>query len=259
MLAVYQGAAAFGDKAANLDTIERITGAARAAGARLVVFPELFLSGYNIGTEAHNLAEPVDGPSIDRARAIAKGADTAIAFGFPERDNGSLYNSAAFIDGAGEIRCVYRKVNLYDPLEGKAFVRGKGLGVVELGPWKVGLVICYDIEFPEVARKLTQDGCNLIIVPTANMDPFTEVPTALVRARALENAICVAYANLSGVEGGLVYTGLSGIVGPDGCDLARAGRTSEALLIADVTAALADPGTKPSQSTQLADLREDLL
>ncbi len=259
MLALYQGEPAFADKAANLATVERISRAARLAGARLVVFPELFLTGYNIVTQAHNLAEPVDGPMIERVRAIAREEGIAIAAGYPERDGETLYNSAALIDETGEIAAHYRKIHLFGDREPQAFAVGRGVPVVELGPWKVGLVICYDIELPETARALARAVANVIVVPTANMMPYTEVPTTLVRARALENGVCVGYANLSGAEGDLTYTGGSVIVGPDGLDLARAGFKHEALLVADVSAALADPDTLPFRSTQEDDLLEDRL
>ncbi len=85
------------------------------------------------------------------------------------------------------------------------------------------MAICYDIEFPEFARELKRRGADVIVVPTANMEPYFEVPNTFIRARALENGIFVVYANYCGTEGDLKYTGLSGVTGPDGIDLARAG------------------------------------
>jgi 5-aminopentanamidase len=122
--------------------------------------------------------------------------------------------------------------------------------VVELGGRRVGAAICYDIEFPEMCRELKRRGAEIILAPTANMAPYSEVPTTFVRARALENAVTVAYANHCGWDGDLQFTGLSCITGPDGIDLARAGRAVTALLIADLPSDSGSP-----LSTQLADLR----
>ncbi len=111
--------------------------------------------------------------------------------------------------------------------------------VAELDGLKIGILICYDVEFPEAVRSLALAGAELIAVPTALIRPFEFVARVLVPARAIENQVFVAYAGLCGDEGDLGYCGLSCIVGPDGQDLARAG-TDPALLFADV-----DPSTIP--------------
>jgi predicted amidohydrolase len=94
-------------------------------------------------------------------------------------------------------------------------------------------------------------GAEIIVAPTANMAPYFEVPQTFVRARALENGVYVVYANLCGSDDELLYTGLSGITGPDGLDIARAGQRGEALLIAELT--FDYPAA--SLSTQAEDLR----
>lgn len=112
--------------------------------------------------------------------------------------------------------------------------------VVEVAGWKIGLAICYDIEFPETARHLVGLGADLIVVPTANMLPFDSVPLRLVPARAEENEVFVAYVNYTGVEGDIEYCGLSCLCGPDGDDILRAARQEEVLITtlsrADLTA-----------------------
>jgi predicted amidohydrolase len=254
MIGVYQGQPKPLDKEANLSTIERTARSAAEAGAKLVIFPELFLTGYNQPKkDLHALAEPRNGPTISKACGIAKETGVGLLFGFPERGEKSTFNSAALIDGTGNIVTVYRKIQLFGDVEPTIFERGSKFEVVDFPPFRIGIVICYDIEFPEISRKLTKAGANLIAVPTANMAPYYDVPTTLVRARALENGVAVAYSNLIGTEGGLTYTGLSCIVGSDGMDVARAGRNTEALLLADVSYALANP--QIDTSTQLADLQ----
>jgi predicted amidohydrolase len=162
-----------------------------------------------------------------------------------------VYNSAALIDRKGHLVAVYRKVQLFGALEASYFTPGDQYVVTSVGGLTIGLAICYDIEFPEFSRALRRRGVELVLVPTANMAPYWEVPKTLVRARALENGISVAYANHSGCEGALHFTGLSGIAGPDGIDLARAGPNGEVLLVADIPTDMR-PDTL---STQLSDLR----
>ena len=99
--------------------------------------------------------------------------------------------------------------------------------MVELNGWRLGLLICYDVEFPENTRRLALAGAEVILVPTANMAPYDFVCEVTVRARAYENQCYVAYANYCGSEGTIQYCGLSSICAPDGSRLAVAGRAEE--------------------------------
>ena len=220
-------------------------------GADVLVLPELFLTGYNIGQAVHELAEARDGPSLPAIRHIAQESGCALCVGFPERAGNKVFNSAALIDSRGEQICVYRKIHLFGEQETALFSRGEELAVAKLAGRHVGLAICYDIEFPEFARELKRQGAEVVLVPTANMKPYVEVPTTLVRARALENGVTIAYANHCGSENGMEFTGLSGITGPDGLDLARAGATTEVLLVAE----LPETSSLGPLSSQMADLR----
>jgi 5-aminopentanamidase len=249
-VAVYQGSAARADKKANLATTAQVAQAASALESDVLVLPEMFLTGYNIGLLAHELAETPDGPSLVEIGDIARRTRCAIVVGFPEWNGTHTFNSAAVFDARGTLLSVYRKIHLFGPEEKKLFSPGEELAIVDLAGCRVGIAICYDIEFPEMARELKRRGAEIVLVPTANMTPYWEIPTTLVRARALENAITVAYANHCGQDGNLDYTGLSGITGPDGMDLVRAGPNTSALLIAD----LPSPAGL-TLSTQLADLR----
>jgi predicted amidohydrolase len=114
------------------------------------------------------------------------------------------------------------------------FRAGESLpAVIELDGIRVGLLICYDVEFPETVRLLALQGVDLVAVPTALMEPFEVVVRTIVPARAVENQVFLAYANRCGREGNLRYCGLSCVVGPDGADLVRAGRGEE-LVFADL-------------------------
>ncbi|MEQ8294957.1 MAG: carbon-nitrogen hydrolase family protein [Nitratireductor sp.] len=258
MLALYQGLPTAGSKPDNIAAIERAARAAAMIDARLVTFPELFLTGYNIGKAAlHDLAESVDGQSVAAISEIARANRIGLVFGMPERVGDKVFNAAVAIDETGNRCGSYRKIHLFGADEPQTFAPGGEVRVAAMCGWRVGLAICYDIEFPETARALVRAGADLICAPTANMMPYTDVPTTLVRARALENGTTIVYANLAGTEGNLLYTGMSCIVGPDGRDLARAGSTGTALLCCSTPRS--DDGEVPPPSTQLADLREGVL
>lgn len=206
-----------------------------AAGAGLLLTPEMFLTGYNIGAEAvANLAEPRDGALCRAVATLARENGIALLYGYPEREGGRIYNSIQLVDAEGEAVANYRKTHLYGNVDRQQFSAGDRLGVpVDFAGWPVALSICYDIEFPEVARSQAAAGAELLLCPTANMIPYDSIATRLVPARAEENTVFAAYANYCGAEGDFTYCGLSCVVGPDGEDIARAGR-DETLLIADL-------------------------
>lgn len=258
MPALLQCLPAAADKTANLATLRRAAILSANFGADILVMPELFLTGYNLGAQLADLAEPIDGPSVQAARAIAKDTGTALVFGLPERDGPLVYNTAIAIERDGTVAGRYRKIQLFGDREPTIFTPGERIEVVALAGLRVGLAICYDVEFPELCRALKRAGAELVCVPTANMLPFVDVPTTLVRARALENGVPVVYANLAGEEGDLAYSGLSGIVGFDGRDLARAGEQGEVFL-ACRTAGIRAPQAHPMLSTQVRDLRSGAL
>jgi predicted amidohydrolase len=232
-IAAYQGEGVSGDIAKALDLLQANAAEAARAGAGLIVFPELFLTGYNIGAAVFELAEPAGGPSAAKVSAIARETGVTIIYGYPERAGDLVFNSACLITPAGGGIANYRKAHLYGGGETKLFARGDSLMVAELEGIKIGILICYDVEFPEAVRALSLAGAELIAVPTALIRPFDIVARTLVPARAFENQVYVAYAGMCGSEAGLGYCGLSCIVGPDGQDLARAG-TGPALLFADI-------------------------
>jgi predicted amidohydrolase len=235
-IAIYQGPAEAGSVARNLDLLEAMAKEAAGRGARLMICPEMFLSGYNVGPEqASRLAEPADGPSLARVGALACGHRIALLLGYPERGgDGAIYNAACLVGRDGRSLANYRKCHLFGDLDRDMFRPGESPpAVIELDGVRVGLLICYDVEFPESVRLLALAGADLVAVPTALMDPFEVVVRTLVPARAVENQVFLAYANRCGREGDLRYCGLSCVVGPDGTDLVRAGRAKE-LIFADL-------------------------
>jgi 5-aminopentanamidase len=257
-IAVYQGPAEPGSVARNLGLLEARARQAAGLGARLMICPEMFLSGYNIGAEqASHLAEPADGPALARVAGLAREHRIALLVGYPERgEDGAVYNAVRLIGRDGQSLAGYRKCHLFGALDRAMFrAGGSAPAVVELDGIRVGLLICYDVEFPESVRLLALAGADLVAVPTALMDPFEAVARILVPARALENQVFLAYANRCGREGDLRYCGQSCVAGPDGADLARAGR-GEQLLVADLD--LARLSASRRDNTYLADRRPEL-
>lgn len=244
--------------AANLDRLDEAAARAAADGANLLLAPEMFLCGYNIGAAAaSDAAEPADGPSARRAAEIAHRHGIALCYGYAERGaDGTVYNSALLIDASGAARANYRKTHLFGELDRGMFVPGTAPSpVVELGGLKIGLAICYDVEFPELVRDLALAGADLVLVPTANMAPFTAVSELLVPARAFENELYVAYANRVGREGELTYLGMSCVGAPAGGNLVL-GDGEERLLFAEIDPA--DLQAARSANSHLMDRRPDL-
>ncbi|TVQ37860.1 MAG: hypothetical protein EA356_03705 [Geminicoccaceae bacterium] len=248
-LGAYQGPSVEGHVERALATVERVLRAAAAFGSDVVVFPELFTTGYALGQRLQALAEPADGPTARALQDLAATAGVALVTGFCERSEQGLHNAALAIDRCGTSRGCYRKIQLFGDDEASLFEAGDALPLVSLAGHRVGLLVCYDVEFAEWPRQLVDAGAEAILVPTAQMAPFDHVARTLVRARALENAVPVVYANYCGREAHLDYVGLSAIVGADGKDLARAGPRGEALLLADT----APPPAAEILSTQHRD------
>ncbi|MFI6414186.1 carbon-nitrogen hydrolase family protein [Streptomyces sp. NPDC050585] len=226
--ALLQSSGQLGDVAANLKILDEAAARAAAGGAGLLVAPELFLTGYAIGADIARLAEPADGPSAREAAAIAVRHGLAIAYGYPERDGEAVYNSARLVGADGTLLTNYRKTHLYGGFEQDWFTPGDQPVVqAEVGGVRVGLMICYDVEFPENVRAHALAGTDLLLVPTALMHPAEIVAESVVPVRAFENQLYIAYANRTGPEGDFEFVGLSALAGPDGTARARAGRGEE--------------------------------
>ncbi|WP_406150732.1 carbon-nitrogen hydrolase family protein [Streptomyces sp. NBC_01012] len=235
--ALLQSSGRVGSVDDNLATLDAAAARASAAGARLLVSPELFLTGYAIGDDVPALAQPADGPAAREIAAICVRHGLAVHYGYPERAGDAVFNAAQLIGPDGTPLANYRKTHLFGGFEEKWFTPGE-LPVVqaELDGVRIGMLICYDVEFPENVRAHALAGTELLLVPTALMHPFRFVAEAVVPVRAFESQLYIAYANRVGREGEFDFTGLSCLAGTAGTALARAGDGDE-LLVAD-----ADPG-----------------
>jgi predicted amidohydrolase len=233
VIAVAQLGLAVGEPAANRQAAAAAVAEAAAAGARLVVLPELCDSGYVFGdaatpaaVEARGLAtSAADSLTLRQWQSLARAHDLVIVGGFCELGgDGRLYNSAALVDADG-LRGVYRKAHLWDT-EKSVFTPGDAPPPVldtELG--RVAVMVCYDLEFPEWVRLAALAGADLIAAPVnwpAASWPAGERPAEVVKAQAAAatNGVFVAVADRCGVERGVSWISGSVIVGPDGYPLA---------------------------------------
>ncbi|WP_329127598.1 carbon-nitrogen hydrolase family protein [Streptomyces sp. NBC_01465] len=240
----------------NLAVLDDAAGRAAAAGAGLLVCPEMFLTGYAIGADVHRLAEPADGPSAQAVAAISVRHGLAVLYGYPEREGDAVYNAAQLIGPDGDTLLGYRKTHLFGGFEREWFTPGEQTVVqAELGGLRLGILICYDVEFPENVRAHALAGTDLLLVPTAQMHPFQFVAESLVPVRAFENQLYIAYVNRTGQEGEFEFVGLSCLAGPDGAARARAGRGEE-LVIGDADPAFLQDSR--SQNPYLRDRRPGL-
>ncbi|WP_151774901.1 carbon-nitrogen hydrolase family protein [Streptomyces abyssomicinicus] len=232
--ALLQSSGRPGEVAANVAALDAAAARAAGAGAELIAAPEMFLTGYAVGDDLPRLAEPADGPSAEALAAVAARHGIAIAYGYPERDGAATYNAARLIAADGTPLANYRKTHLYGDFERALFTPGEDPVVqAQVGALTVGLLICYDVEFPENTRAHALAGTDLLLVPTALMHPYRFVAESLVPVRAFENQMYVAYVNRTGPEGEFDFVGLSTLAGPDGAVTARAGQREE-LLFAEV-------------------------
>jgi predicted amidohydrolase len=198
----------------------------------LVVFPELYLSGYTL-ERIDELACPAGGGALAPVAEAAAALGTAVVIGFPELIGGGVANALALIDRDGSIAGVYRKTHLFGE-ETRAFVRGDSLLVTTLAGRRVAPLVCFDAEFPEPARAAARAGAELIVTAAANMDPFWADHELATRARALENRLPHLYVNRVGSESGFEFVGGSRSIGIDGSVLAEAASPTERLLVAPV-------------------------
>ncbi len=253
---LYQGPPSGGDVVGNLAAIAAAAAVAAAPRAVVLVTPEMSVTGYDIGDLVAERARPRDGEYFAFLSAAAAESGVAIVYGYPERAGDAVYNAVAFVGADGRLVAHYRKTHLFGEIDNTHFARGTELPVTfEYGGVPCGLLICYDVEFPEAVRRHADAGTELLLVPTGLMRPYDVVAERIVPARAYESQLYVAYTNRCGVEGGLEYAGLSTAVAPDGEILAVAGRAEQTLTFTASRAAL---HASRRVNTHLTDRRPEL-
>lgn len=266
VIACCQLAPVLGDVAANTERTVAAIRAAAGEGARLIVLPELASSGYMLADreEAQAAAQSQDGPTLQAWAHQARDLDVVIVGGFCELDaDGQLRNSAAIIDASG-LRAVYRKAHLWDR-ERLLFIPGDDAPpVVQTPIGRVGVLVCYDLEFPEWVRIPALAGAQVLAVPTnwpRGRWPEGERAGEVLRAMsdAAVNRIFIAVADRVGEERGQAWVGGSAVIDPDGWPLAGGGDSaSEATVMAACRLGEADEKSYGGLSDAFADRRPEL-
>lgn len=208
----------------------KLADAVEQADCDLMICPELYVSGYNVGVTVHDVAENHSDDFMAKASILAKSTSTALVLGYPELVGGVLCNSAIFIGSDGEALANHKKLAIPPGFERDHFAAGDAMTLVDYMGIKCAILICYDAEFPETVRQAACLGAELVIVPTALNVSWPVVADHVMPSRAFENGVWLAYANHAGTENGLDYYGHSCILTPTGSDAARAGLIEEILI-----------------------------
>ncbi|MCK5646992.1 MAG: carbon-nitrogen hydrolase family protein [Anaerolineales bacterium] len=220
----------------NLKKIVRLANEAADLGARVMVFPECAVTGYALSAEeADEFAQPIPGPVTHRLVELCRERDIYVALGLIEKfQQNLLFNSSVLIGPEGLIGC-YRKTHL--PLLGvdRYLAQAGSLsGPFGTNVGSIGMLICYDLRFPEPIRVLALKGAQIILVSTAWPSAASLYPEFMAQARSAENSIYLVAANRVGEERGTRYLGRSVITGPNGELLAEGSSESEEILLAKI-------------------------
>lgn len=215
-------------------------GIAAAGGTDLVVFPELFLPGYQT-TALDEIALRLDDPRITGLADRCRSTGTALLAGFVEHGPGGFFDAYLAIDRDGTIKDPIRKTHLFGT-EREAFLSGDTLQPVTLCDTTIGVLNCFELEFPEVSRTLVLRGAGLLVAGSANMHPYERDHVIASASRALENRVPLAYANRVGDESGHSFCGSSRIIDRDGSVLAALNTVETGSVTAEVEVGVRSEG-----------------
>ena len=230
-------------------------------GSDMIMFPEMFTTGYElsiVGPRITELAEPVNGPTITALREAAKQAGVYVVapIALYHDDLPCVpFNSAVLIDREGNVAGVYDKQHLW-ALERFYFRGGNGTPVFQTDFGTIGIMICYDMGYPEVARMLALQGAQIVLCPSAWCEPDHDVWDINVPARALENTVFLCAVNRYGREQDLYMGGHSKVCDPRGRVVAELPDEGEGVLNVEID--LADVVSNRQTSPYLRDRRPEL-
>lgn len=211
-----------GDVKANL---KKACDAVRNAGDKtdIMIFPEVFFSGFPTPENIESIAEPLDGSIIQTLHQVSKETGVAIVVGMAEKAGEHYYNTSVFVAPEGLLN-YYRKTQLW-LTDKEVFQVGDRYTTFEYKGYRIGILICFDIEYPETARALAMLDADLILVTNGNMDPYGYVHRANGISRALENQLFIAMVNHVGEDRyGHNFAGGSCVINPLGEVLGELGR-----------------------------------
>jgi predicted amidohydrolase len=250
-----------GDKRGNLRRIEQAAIEAEKQKAQLLILPEMSLTGYVIKDRIYELAEEIPGHSTKLVERVAKETGVHIIFGMPElssNTSATFHNTSVLMSPRGLVG-KYRKMYLptHSMFEEKRYFRpGYQTAVFNTELGRIGLLICYDIYFPEVTRLARLEGAQLLVCISASPAVRRSFFEILTIARAVENTTFFAFVNLVGIEDGLQFWGGSRLVSPSGKVLVQAKYDKEDFVTCDIDYA----DIKPIEAfiPTLKDLRPEL-
>ncbi len=217
-IALVQVQPRLGDKAHNVELVER---AVRSTDSEVLAFSEMFLTGYTLRDRYSELAEDMGGHSVRKLDALAKESGRWLVLGMPELDpdrKGVIYNSALVLSPDSEPE-TYRKMVLanFGPFEEDLyFARGDKMPIFDTPVGRMGIEICFDIFFPEITKLYALEGADIVLCISASPSTTREYFEKILPARAIENTIFIAYANLVGTEQNMTFWGGNQLIGPRG-------------------------------------------
>jgi omega-amidase len=235
-IAVAQMECTVGNVNSNLNKISVCTEKAASAGCQVVIFPEMADTGYDLTQIARHASSWDRGP-IAHIQKIAQQFSIYVFCGLSELANNRVYNVLAVVGPDGAILAKYRKTHLaaFSPLhEEKIFTPGNSLETLQVGDMTWGLMICYDLRFPEVSRSLALRGSEVLVLSSAWPFPRLRHWNTLITARAVENQVYLAAANHVGKNSSVTFCGSSRIVDPFGVTITSASEEREALIVSDI-------------------------
>ncbi|MBW2172457.1 MAG: carbon-nitrogen family hydrolase [Deltaproteobacteria bacterium] len=214
-----------GDVAWNVETVKRRIAAVAEHGTQLVVLPEMWSTGF-ANKRLKELSKTTPG-ILEDLSSVAKKLRLTIIGSMPEKVRGRVYNTAYVVDRDGSVAGTYRKVHLFSLTgEHRHFKAGRKAVISKTSLGRIGLMICYDLRFPELCRSLALDGARMVVVMAQWPAERVAHWDILLKARAVENQLFVFGANRCGSDPDVAYAGHSRIISPYGEVMARAGKQS---------------------------------
>lgn len=224
---------ALGDQKRNTSMMEKLTAEAAQRGSHLVVFPELWSTGYALD-RSRELASTLNGGLFAQISTIATQNKISIVGSTLEKRGLEVANSAAFMAPNGRVMGIYRKIHLFGLMDEDKYLQPGSSPLVMDLPWgKTALAICYDLRFPELFRRYALEDALIVIIPAEWPAARIDHWRILLQARAIENQCYIVATNTTGEVGDTVFGGHSMIVDPWGKIIVEAGE-DPVLLTAEI-------------------------
>jgi predicted amidohydrolase len=228
----------------------------------MVIFPEMFLTGYNIGSEFFRLSQGPSSGAVQRLEDLSKETGKYLIVGMPEKSRdirGQIHNSAGIFGPDGLIG-FYRKMHLVDfgPFEEWAyFTPGREPFMFEIEEFRIGVIICYDIFFPELTKYYAVNGADAVVCISASPSVTRRFFETTMASRAVENTIYFIYSNLVGFDARMEFWGGGSVIGPRGEEVVKGPYFEEALLTAELKLHTVEASRRLRPT--LRDTRRDIL